>query len=103
METKPDEWQEPQENPETFENIKAMLDKANIKYDLSEHKAVLTSQEAADVRGVSLESGAKAMLFRDSKNKTVPLVMAIVSASCRVNSKVFKKLINAKSLSGATK
>jgi Ala-tRNA(Pro) deacylase len=83
-----------------------MLDGAKIKYDLSEHKAVKTSEEAAEVRGVSLASGAKAMLLKDTGKKLaldgVPFYMAIVSASCRFSSKTFKKLINCKSLRFAT-
>lgn len=96
------EWKEPEENPATFEKVKAMLNEAKVKYEVSEHQPVLTSEEAAKVRGVSLESGAKAMLLKDTGKKLamegVPYYMAIISASCRFSSKQFKKLIKCKSL-----
>ena len=48
MEKKEEEkWQEPAESPATFEKLKAMLEKAKVKFEVTEHKAVLTSEEAA--------------------------------------------------------
>jgi len=41
-------WQEPaKENPATFEDIKAKLTSAGIKFDVTEHKPVKTCEEAA--------------------------------------------------------
>ena len=105
---KPEEakWVEPAENPASFEKIKAMLEEHKVKYDLSTHKPVLTSEEAAAVRGVSVESGAKAMLLKDTGKKLtlegVPFYLAVLSASKRFSSKTFKKLINCKSIRFAT-
>lgn len=63
---------------------------------------MLTSEEAATVRGVSLASGAKAMLIKDSgKTLTlegVPYYLAVMSASTRFSSKQFKKIINCKNI-----
>ena len=91
-------WEEPAENPASMEKIKAMLEEHKVKYDLSSHKAVLTSEEAAAVRGVSVDSGAKAMLLKDTGKKLtledVPFYLAVLSASKRFSSKTFKKLIN---------
>jgi len=43
------------------------------------------------VRGVSLESGAKAMLLKDAGKKLalegVPFYMAIIGASCKLSTK----------------
>ena len=54
------------------------------------------------MRGVTLESGAKAMLLKDTGKKLalegVPFYMAIVGGACRFSSKTFKKLIKCKSL-----
>ena len=65
-----------------------------------------TSQEAADVRGVSLDSGAKAIILRDCGKKLTlldtPFYLAVVSASQRLNSKEFKKLIKCKNIRFAT-
>jgi prolyl-tRNA editing enzyme YbaK/EbsC (Cys-tRNA(Pro) deacylase) len=52
------------------------------------------------VRGVTLASGAKAMLLKDSGKKlskeNTPYYMAIMSASDRFSSKQFKKVISCK-------
>ena len=73
-----------------------------IEYKLTTHAPVKTSQEAADVRGVTLESGAKAMILKDTGKKltkeNTPFYLAVVSASQRFNSKTFKKLISCKNL-----
>ena len=101
-----EKWTEPAENPASFEKIKAMLSENSVKFDITEHKAVLTCEEAAEVRGVSLDSGAKAMVLKDTGKKLalegVPFYLAVLSASKRFNSKAFKKIINCKSLRFAT-
>ncbi len=66
---KPQEWQEPEETPDTFNKIEEFLKAAGVTPTISEHKAVLTCEEAAEVRGVSVASGAKAMLIKDSGKK----------------------------------
>jgi len=97
-----DTWVEPAENPESHGKIIKMLKDKKIKYKLSEHKAVRTSEEAAEARGVTLASGAKAILLKDTGKKLalegVPYYLAISSASNKFDSKTFKKLINCKSL-----
>ena len=40
-----------------------MIDKAEVPYKLTTHAPVYTSQEAADIRGVHLKSGAKAIVL----------------------------------------
>ncbi len=45
-----------------FEQILSLLEKSNVPYRLTEHDAVRTSEEAARIRGVSLKTGAKAMI-----------------------------------------
>jgi prolyl-tRNA editing enzyme YbaK/EbsC (Cys-tRNA(Pro) deacylase) len=73
---------------------------------VSEHKAVLTCEEAAEVRGVDLATGAKAMLLKDTGKKLtqegVEYYLAISSAANRFSSKQFKKVINCKSFRFAT-
>lgn len=71
-----------------------------VPYKLTIHEPVLTSQEAADVRGVSLDSGAKAIILKDCGKKLAkagtPFYLAVVSASKKLNAKEFKKLIKCK-------
>jgi len=66
----------------------------------------LTSEEAALVRGVSLDSGSKAILLKDSGKKLalegVAFYLAILSASKKFSSKQFKKIINCKNIRFAT-
>lgn len=99
-------WTEPAESPKSFEKIKAFLDEHKVSYNVTEHKPVMTCEEAAEVRGVSLDSGAKAMVLKDTGKKLalegVPFYLAVLSASKRFNSKAFKKIINCKSLRFAT-
>jgi len=99
-------WAEPAENPKSFEKIKAFLDEQKITYKVTDHKAVMTCEEAAEVRGVSLDSGAKAMLLKDTGKKLalegIPFYLAVLGASKRFNSKAFKKIINCKSVRFAT-
>ena len=81
-------WQEPaQEDTKTFEAIKAKLDENKVKYEVSEHEAVRTCEEAAKVRGATIDSGAKAMLIKDAGKKLakegVPYYLAVMSAGKR--------------------
>ena len=84
-------WQEPEETEASFLKIKSFLEENKVDFKVSEHKAVLTCEEAAEVRGVSLESGAKAMLIKDSGKKLsregVEYYLAIMSAAHRFSSK----------------
>ncbi len=62
---------------ETYEEIRRILDEHGAEYVVSEHAPVYTSEEAARVRGVGLETGVKALLLR-TREKT--FVLALVRA-----------------------
>ena len=100
------QWVEPEENPGTFQKLKAMLEESKVQFELTTHKPVLTSEEAAAVRGATLDSGSKAILLKDSSKKLVlegvPFYLAILSASKKFSSKQFKKIINCKNIRFAT-
>lgn len=49
---------------EVVRKIEALLQKSEIEYTLSKHPPVRTSQEAAKIRGVEIESGAKALIVK---------------------------------------
>ena len=91
-----------QENPATYEKIVELLKAKNIEFKVTEHAPVKTSQEAADIRGVALESGAKAMLIKDEGKKLARpdtlWYLAIMAANRRLSSKMFKKLIGSKNI-----
>jgi prolyl-tRNA editing enzyme YbaK/EbsC (Cys-tRNA(Pro) deacylase) len=62
-------WVEPAETIDSHNKILEFLKAAGVTPTVTEHKAVLTCEEAAEVRGVELASGAKAMLIKDSGKK----------------------------------
>ena len=76
---------ETKEDPATFERIKKKLDELGIEYKLTIHEPVKTSEEAAAVRGVTLASGAKAVILKDCGKKLakegVPFYLLVQSAS----------------------
>ena len=88
------------EDPATFERIKAKMDELGIEYKLTKHAPVKTSEEAAKIRGVSLESGAKAIILKDSGKKLtksgVPFYLLVQSASKRFSTKKFKAVTKCK-------
>lgn len=94
------EWVEPAEDTATHEKLKAFLTEKGVEFKVTEHAPVKTCEEAATVRGVSIESGAKAMLLKDSGKKLtregVEFYLAIMSASNKFNSKSFKKITGCK-------
>ncbi len=78
-----------------LERIKAFLKEENIKYKEFHHKPVYTSKEAAEIRGVQLNSGAKALILKTDKGN----VMAVISAIDKLNSKAFRKNLGYKRVS----
>lgn len=50
--------------PSTFQSIIKLLDDADVEYQHISHEPTPTSQDAARVRGVSLEIGGKSLLLK---------------------------------------
>ncbi|TNV75467.1 hypothetical protein FGO68_gene14657 [Halteria grandinella] len=91
------------ENPATFQKIEALLQEKGIDYKLLIHEPVLTSKAAAEIRGVPLSSGAKAMLLKDnSKADSMLFTLAVMSASKKFSWKLVKKLLKVKNMRFAT-
>ena len=81
-----------------FERIVAELTKKSIAFKAFDHEAVHTSEEAARVRGESLQAGAKAIvMFADEK----PIMVAL-SGDKKIDTKVFRQLHGIKDLRMAT-
>lgn len=85
------------QNP--FEKIKEFLKEHSIQYELIEHEAVYTSEQAASIRGISLHQGAKALLLKAKEN----FILCILPGDKRLDSKKVKKLLDVKDLRFATK
>lgn len=76
------------------ERLIAYLESNGARFRTMEHEAVRTSEEAAQVRGTALESGAKALVFRADDD----VVLLVLPASRRVDSRGFKRAFGIKNL-----
>ena len=83
-----------------------MLEEKKIQFKITEHSPVKTSIEAANIQGVLLCSGAKAMLISDCGKKLAKentfWYLAIMAADRRLSSKLFKKVIGSKNIKFAS-
>jgi Ala-tRNA(Pro) deacylase len=85
------------ENPETHIKIKTLLDSQAINYSLLVHKPTRTSEESAQVRGVSLASGAKAMLIKlPTNNTSLNFKLIVLSAASKLSWKAIKIVLKTK-------
>jgi Ala-tRNA(Pro) deacylase len=98
-----------EESSDTFFKLKSLLDEKGVKYTLMEvnyklsiiefyknykHEPTKTSEESANVRGTTLESGAKALVLKHDKGFSI----IIISAAKKFNNKAAKKLLKTKNL-----
>ena len=84
---------------QVFEKIRSILDENRVQYEVLEHAAVFTSEEAARVRATPLEQAAKALVFQADGT---PLLL-VIPGDRRVDSKGFKKSFKVKDLRMATR
>jgi len=77
-----------------FAQIKKILDERKLSYQVLEHEPVYTSEQAAQVRGVELSMGAKALIFKADGRP----VMLVVPGDRKVDSQAFKKAFQIKDL-----
>jgi Ala-tRNA(Pro) deacylase len=94
-----------EEDPATSARVLALLDAhASGAYTTLRHAPTRTSQESADVRGVALASGAKAMLIRASKPLAHggPFVLCVLSAACVADLKKLRAVLGVSRLSMAS-
>ena len=71
-----------------FEKIKALLDERGMKYQTAHHEPTYTSEQASQIRGVAMESGAKALVLRGSK--THAHYLCVIPANLKLDSKKAK-------------
>ena len=82
-----------------YEAILRLLDSTHTKYEWIRHEPVFTSEQAAAIRGMSIEQGAKSLLF---KTKEGTFVLAVMPGNKRVDSKLMKAYLRTKSIRFAT-
>ena len=80
---------------EDVEKIKVFLDSNKVNYQLLEHEAVFTSEQAAKARNAKLEEGAKSMIIRSEG----VFYDFILSAAKKLDWNKIKDILNSKSAS----
>ena len=80
-------------------NIIAILDAGNMYYEKLEHAPVYTSEQAAEIRDASLDTGAKALVFLADKKP----ILVVVPGDKRANLSKIKKRLGVKDLRMATR
>jgi len=78
-----------------FKQVKELLDRSGIAYEVSEHTPVYTSEEAANVRGVELETGVKALVFKTEQGR---FVLGLIAADRKMNVKKLAKIAGIRKL-----
>ena len=78
----------------SYEAITSLLKTNSVKYKELEHDPIYTTEDAAKVPGLFLESGAKSMLLK-AKDK---FVLVVMSGDKKLDSKKLKKVLGIKDL-----
>ncbi|HUE72728.1 MAG TPA: YbaK/EbsC family protein [Pirellulaceae bacterium] len=82
-----------------FQRLESFLTGQGIALDVRHHAPVYTSEEAAQVRGTSLASGAKALVCKADER----FVMIVLPADRKLASKLARKTLGIKSLRFASR
>jgi len=78
-----------------LKRVKELLDRNRIVYEVSEHAAVYTSEQAAKVRGVELKTGVKALVFRTEQGN---YVLGLVAADRKMDVKKLAVIVGTRKL-----
>jgi len=81
-----------------YQSIVKILKTNSISYTELDHDPVYTSEEAAKVRGMSLNAGAKSLLLK-VKDK---FILVVLAGSEKLDSKKLKKMLGARDIRFAT-
>jgi len=79
---------------EVFARLCELLKFNGVDFKVLEHRPVYTSAEAAEVRGVDLHSGAKALILKADEQ----FIMVVLPADFSLQSKEVKQAVNCKKL-----
>jgi Ala-tRNA(Pro) deacylase len=82
-----------------FERLSQWLGELGVSFTVTRHAPVFTSEEAAQVRGTPLASGAKALIVKANDK----FVMLVLPADRKLDSKKARLALAAKSIRFATK
>jgi len=78
-----------------FKLLREFLQRSGIRFDVSEHVPVYTSEAAARVRGVELKTGVKALVLKTEEGG---FVLGLVAADRKIDLKKLAKIVGAKRL-----
>jgi Ala-tRNA(Pro) deacylase len=78
----------------TFDRLSELLRRNGADFNVLRHEPVFTSEEAAQVRGTSLASGAKALICKVDDR----FVMFVLPADRKLDSKSARKQLKARSM-----
>ncbi len=81
-----------------FERVENLLKQHGVGYDVLRHKPVFTSEQAAEVRGVPLASGAKALICKVDGS----FAMFVIPADRQLHSKGVRQALGSRALRFAT-
>ncbi len=99
----PDQAKQPAASSEAarpvLHRLKDLLASRNVSFTLTSHRAVYTSTEAAEVRGESLHSGAKALVVKADER----FVMLVLPGDHQLDSKAARRMLGVKSIRFANK
>lgn len=70
-----------------FQRVRDLLESHGVPFDVLRHEPVYTSQQAADIRGVSLASGAKALVCKGGDE----FVMFVMPADLKLAGKAVRR------------
>lgn len=84
---------------DVLSRLRVALAAAGVEFVHTQHEAVFTSEEAANVRGVPLHSGAKALILKAGKE----FLMAVLPADLALDSVTFRKQLHVRKMRFATK
>jgi Ala-tRNA(Pro) deacylase len=82
-----------------LDRLLALLDAAGASYVRTSHRPVFTSADAAEARGSSLHSGAKALVMKHDEG----YVMAVIPADLALEGVALRKHLGSRRLRFATK
>ncbi len=75
--------------------IKELLDRNGVTYETTEHAPVYTSEQAAEVRGVELKTGVKALVLKTDEGS---FIMGLIAADKKIDLKKLAKIAGTKKL-----
>ena len=79
---------------EPYQAITELLNSNSVKYDELDHEPVYTSEQAANIRGLALNTGLKSILLKVGDN----FVLIVLAGDKKLDSKKLKSILMSKKI-----